>query len=442
MIRLTQKSKLVLLLFFFSASVMLSFSESDKNKTYPRGNVIFIHPDGTSITVWNTVRMLYYGPDSEINWDKLPYIGIYRGHLTNSLTATSNGGGTVHAYGVKVSTAAYGSDNGEIPTSRSGVKMSIMKEAIKSGIKCGIINSGNIDEPGTGVFLANDNSRANSESIALSIIKSRADVIMSGGEEWLIPVGVKGKHCKEGKRTDGKNLIKLAKQNGYTIVYTLEELLQIPDDTEKLLGVFAEDHTFNDKTEEDLAKLNLPLYQPWAPTLAEMTEAAIKILSRNNSQFFLVVEEEGTDNFGNKNNAIGMLEALKRSDDALGVALKFESQNSNTMIITCSDSEAGGMEAIGFDEERLKPNEPIQLTDPNGSFYDGINGKESLPFISAPDKSGRRFPFVVSWSTYSDVSGSVVVRAAGLNSEFVKGSVDNTDIYKFIYLTLFGKLLN
>lgn len=443
MIHLKPISKLILILVLFCASVVLSFSESDKNKRYPKGNVIFIHPDGTSLAVWNTVRMLYYGPDAEVNWDKLPNIGIYRGHLTNSLTATSNGGGTVHAYGVKVGVAAYGTDdNHEKPISRSGKKVSIIQEAMQSGIKTGLINSGSIIEPGTGAFVVSVNSRKEDQEIAKQTIFSGVDVIMYGGEEWLLPKGVKGVYCQEGKRTDGMNLINEAKKLGYEVIYNKEQLKNISNNTEKLLGVFADEHTFNDKTEEELAALNLPLYKSWSPTLAEMTEASIKVLSKNNSQFFLVVEEEGTDNFGNKNNAVGMLESLKRADDAIGVALNFESQNRNTMIITCSDSEAGGMETIGFDESRLKPNEPIQLTDPNGSFYDGINGKQSLPFLSAPDKNGRRFPFVISWSTFNDVSGSVVVRASGLNSELVKGSVDNTDIYKFIYLTLFGKLLN
>ena len=409
---------------------------------FQKGNVIFIHPDGTSLAAWNAARMLYVGPDNKLNWDNLPNIGVYLGHLTNSLTATSNGGGTIHAYGVKVGVAAYGmDDNHQIPTARSGKRMSIIHEAMESGIKTGLVNSGSIIEPGTGAFVASVNARKEDQEIARQTILSGVDVIMYGGEEWLLPKGVKGFYCSEGKRTDGLNLIDEAKKLGYKIVYTREQLKNISPDVNKLLGIFAEGHTFNDKTEEEQAKLNLENFKPEAPTLAEMTEAAIKILSRNNQQFILVIEEEGTDNFGNKNNAKGMLEALKRADDALGVAMNFINSNPNTLLITCSDSEAGGMEAISYTEDYFPFDKPLPKLAPNGAPYDGINGSESFPFRSAPDKSGRTFPFVIGWSTTDDVCGSVLVRASGLNSEFVRGSIDNTDIYKFMYLTLFGRLL-
>lgn len=429
--------------FTVSAILMLCAFQiiAQTNSDYKKGNVIFIHPDGTSLSVWNAVRMLYAGPDNKLNWDNLPNMGIYLGHLTNSLTATSNGGGTIHAYGVKVGVAAYGlDDNNEIPIARSGKKLSIIKEAMQSGIKTGLVNSGSIIEPGTGAFVASVNARKEDQEIARQTILSGVDVIMYGGEEWLLPKGVKGFHG-EGKRTDGLNLIEDAKNLGYTIVYTREQLFNLKSDVNKLLGIFSVGHTFNDKTEEDQLKQNLDNYKPGVPTLAEMTEAAIKILSGNNQQFILIIEEEGTDNFGNKNNAKGTLEALKRADDALGVAMNYISSNPNTLLITCSDSEAGGMEVVSYTEDYFPFDKPIPKFAPNGAPYDGVNGSGSLPFRSAPDKLGRTFPFVISWSTTDDVSGSVLVRAAGLNSEYVKGTIDNTDIYKFMYLTLFGKML-
>ena len=155
----------------------------------------------------------------------------------------------------------------------------------------------------------------------------------------------------------------------------------------------------------------------------------------------LVVEEEGTDNFGNCNNAGGYLEALKRADDAIGVVLKYIHQNPNTLIITASDSEAGGLEVLGDTEDKMNPDNPVPANDKNGAPIDGRNGTGSKPFISAPDKFGSRFPFEIHWSTKSDIYGSVVARAGGLNAEYVNGSFDNTDVYRVMYLTLFGKLL-
>ena len=430
---------IVLVLIFITVSVLRYNSTSAQD--VPTGNVIFIHPDGTSLAAWNATRILYYGTDGTLNWDRLSHIGLYQGHTKNTLTASSQAGATIHAYGVKVVYDSYGMDGTNPLTSLSGYNNSIMMEARDNGINIGIINSGTIVEPGSGVFVTSDVSRENDEDIAKKIIESGADLILSGGEQLLIPERVEGRHGP-GKRKDGLNLIESAEQNGYYVVYNREELLNLPEDVEKVLGAFALHHTFNDKSEEELTRLGLPNYKTNAPTLAEMTDAAIKFLSKKVGNFFLVVEEEGTDNFGNSNNANGFFDALKRADDAIGIAYSFLLQNPNTLLITAADSEAGGLELRGFTVESMNPDLPLPLTDNNGAPLDGKDGQGTPPFISAPDKFGNTLPFSVAWSSYGDVCGSVVAKAEGLNAGLMKGKTDNTEIYRIMYATLFGNILN
>ena len=405
------------------------------------GNVIFIHPDGTGVSNWNATRLVYYGPDGKLNWDKLPNVAVYLGHAKNSISPASHSGATMHAYGVKVDRDSYGMDKDAELTALSGKKKSILMEAMEAGLQTGIINSGTIVEPGSGVFAASDTSRREHEAIAEKIIDSGADVIMAGGEEWLIPAGSEGYHG-EGRRSDGLNLIEKAKGDGYFIVYNAEELKNMPDSVTKVLGVFASRNTYNDVSEEEQAAEDLPNYNPEAPTVAEMTEAALELFSRSDRNFLLVVEEEGTDNFGNKNNAKGMLEALKNADDAIGVSQKFLEKNPETLIITAADSEAGGMEVFGEPDEFFEkyPKAP-EFTD-KGAPFDGVEGSETEPFTAKPDKSGKELKFFVAWSTGADVYGSVVSRAAGLNADKVRGTIDNTDVYRIMYLTLFGEWLD
>ncbi len=426
------------MILFFSLILLLSCNEVKKEDTIEKGNVIFIHPDGTSLANWIGMRMLYYGPDSETNWDKLPNMAIYSPHTRNSLTPSSNAGATMHSYGKKVVYDSYGMDGTEPLTALSGEPMSIMQEAKSKGIITGIINSGHIVEPGTGVFVASSTARKNTDEIAMKIVRSGTDLIFAGGEKSLLPKGVKGKFG-EGSREDGLNLIDWAKSNGYIVIYTKKELNDLTSDVEKVLGIFASDNTYNHESEEEQKKLGLENYNPEAPTLAEMTNAAIKFLDGKGKQFFLVVEEEATDNFGNHTNAQGMLEALKRADDAIGVASKFVKKDQNTMLITVADSEAGGMEILSY--PALNPNEAIPERDKTGSLYDGSKGTGSLPFLAKPDRFGNQLPFVVVWSTSYDVCGSVIARAEGLNSHLMSGSIQNIDIYRFMYATLFGKLL-
>ncbi|MFH1197379.1 MAG: alkaline phosphatase [bacterium] len=407
----------------------------------PKGNVVFIHPDGTGLTTWNAMRVLYYGPDATCNWDKLSNIGLYRSHVKDCLTSTSHAGGTIHAYGVKVAYDSYGLDGDKEITARSGKKMSIMDEAIEAGIKTGLINTGSINEPGTSAMIANVVSRGMSEEIAKQLVQSGVDLIFCGGEEWLLPEGIKGFHTASGKRKDGLNLIEQLKANGYKVIYTKEELQNIPANVNKLFGVFAEGSTFNDVSEEEQNKLGLKNYKPEAPTIAEMTKTAVAFLSRSNNQFFLMAEEEGTDNLGNHCNARGMLEALKRADDAVGVALDFMNANPNTLILTAADSEAGGIDMLGDKTVNLKPGNISPEKDTYGAPFDGVNGTSTPAFLSAPDQFGNRFLFTITWSSNEDGYGSVVSRAEGPNAELMRGSIDNTDIYKVMYATLFGKLL-
>ncbi|MEP0861741.1 MAG: alkaline phosphatase [Ignavibacterium sp.] len=422
-------------LVLITAAINLAQISSEK------GNVIFIHPDGTGLSDWNALRIFKVGPDNDLNWDKMNSIGLYQGHIRNRITASSNAGATIHAYGVKADVDDFGLIDNEVPVARSGKRLSIMKEAMQQGIFTGIINSGSIEEPGTAVFVSSNVKRGNYNEIAKDVIQSGADLIFSGGEDFLLPEGTKGRHSQSGKRKDGFNLIEWATSKGYKIVYTKDELLNTSFDEKKILGVFASRSTFNDRTEEELREKGLPNYNPTAPTVAEMTKFALEFLSRK-GQFFLVVEEEGTDNFGNRNNANGKLEALSNADEAIGFAIEFINKNPNTLILTASDSEAGGMEVLGYEIENLSDNNPLPERDANGSPVDGREGTGTLPFISAPDKNGNRFPFGIGWSCFGDVSGGVVARAHGMHSEKMKGKIDNTDIYRFMYMGLFGKWLD
>uniref|UniRef100_Q3ASH2 Alkaline phosphatase n=1 Tax=Chlorobium chlorochromatii (strain CaD3) TaxID=340177 RepID=Q3ASH2_CHLCH len=401
------------------------------------GNVIFMHPDGTSVSHWTAARMAIAGPDGTINWDRLPAMAVYRGHMKNSTGATSHGGATTHAFGVKVDADSYGMDRDRALTALSGKPMSIMREALAAGLAVGVVNSGNIDEPGTGVFLASSRSRKDGQAIAEQIIYSGAQVIMSGGERWLLPKGVKGRHG-EGERSDGKNLIDVAQTLGYTIVYNRDELANLPKDTKRVLGVFAHHHTFFDHPEEELQKQKLPLYVANAPTVGEMTDAALRILSNQGKRFLLVVEEEGTDNFGNVNNAVGTLEALRRADAAYGVARSYVQRNPATLLLTAADSDASGLEVVSVAPDVAM--KPLNKTTHNGAPLDGRTGTQSLPFIAEADQFGNRLPFGIAWTDMNDGAGGILARAEGINSEALRsGSCDNSDVYRLMYLTLFGR---
>jgi alkaline phosphatase len=271
------------------------------------GNAIFIHPDGTALNHWNAARMYWYGADAVSPWDALPFMSIYRGHMSDQLGGTSNGGATAHAFGVKVQGPdSYGTDRGRDIDALSGYPGSILREAASKGHPVGIINDGDINgEPGTGAFLAETDNRGQPNDHALQILGGRpgfdggtpADitdgepdplVVLGGGERFFLPEGTP--RCTTAPtleeprlecyvharpedfgggpaRDDGRNLLQEAAADGWTVLRTRAEFDAFfervrnaepgsEDWAPKVLGLFAADDIFNDEEEEKLQDPN------------------------------------------------------------------------------------------------------------------------------------------------------------------------------------------
>jgi glycerophosphoryl diester phosphodiesterase len=457
--------------------------------TEDTGNVIFIHPDGTSPSHYMALRNIDLGPDGRLNWDMMSDAGVYLGHMENQLTGTSNAGAVTHATGTKVFAESFGlnEDNTPITPASGKVGMTILDEAIAAGKATALVQSGHIGEPGTAAFAAQTSNRTpdpdvrardKTAEIAEQVIRSGTNVIMAGGEVYLLPQGTTGFHVTpeiDAEYSDpvdrpSINLIELAQSLGYTVVYTEDQLNQVINSgtlPEKLLGIFAANHTFDDRTEEELG-LNTPnpspLYVATAPTIAEMLDASLKILEQDPDGFFAVVEEEGTDNFGNNNNAVGTIEAMRRADAAIGVAMDYvDTQDPNTLVITAADSEAGGMQVFQFapytrptgnitSDPALGDSEPqvpfINVNpSPDGTpnYLDGSNGSTGSPeepwesFQAMDSIDGPMGNFAVAWAGTPDFPGSIVAKTYGLNADLLPSTLDNTEIYRIMYQTLFGE---
>ena len=424
-------------------------------------NVIFIHPDGTSPSHYAAGRFVAVGPDGRLNWDKMTNVGVYLGHIKDQLVSTSNAGAVAHAFGVKVQADSYGLDREGNPiVSLSGQEgITILEEAIAKEKPTAVINSGFIAEPGTGVFLADVVNRSQVPEITAEIVESGVNVILGGGETHYLPLGTVGRFGREGIRQDGRNLITEAEAQGYQVVYSLEELQSLPADTEKVLGIFAAEDTYNAFPEGELKRQGLvkengelilygqPPTNPNPPTVAQMLETTLALeLFRNAEDGFMVVlEEEGTDNFGNSNNAAGVVEAVLRADAAIGVAMDFvDNINPNTLVVTAADSDAGGLEILDVKQQTTGTiSVHPSLIDSPVNFermanpLDGKTGNNTQPFLSAPDGNGNTFKFGVGFVGTPDFTGSIVAKAYGVNAEQLPATVDNTDIYRLMYQTLF-----
>lgn len=113
------------------------------------------------------------------------------------------------------------------------------------------------------------------------------------------------------------------------------------------------------------------------------------------------------------------------------------------------DSDAGGLQVGAWSPTANVTdynNNPTGVSAQNvRSPLNGRYGRNSPPFLSEPDAYGRQMAFAVSWVGTPDVSGGIISRAQGLNAAELRrtfrGRFDNTDVYRLMYLTLFGTAL-
>jgi alkaline phosphatase len=532
-------------------------SHADDSAGNGTGNMIFIHPDGTDLAFWAAARVYWEGPDGELSWDQLPAAVPYRGHMADQLAGTSNGGATTHAFGYKVDGPdSFGQDTGAAdvlagdhtvdgaPAARPIVGLSSypgswLREAGNAGYPIGVVNDGDIAEPGTAAFLTEVGERTDAAAleIARQHVQGRpgfddadADpvVIMGGGEELFFPEGTPFCTAAEidsalsssgqpvatipttcvvhrpagdtlpqadepaetgGARTDGLNLAQAAIDEGYTLVRTRAEFEALRTAIEdgdvdpaelKVLALFADEDVFNDESEESLIARGLvdpsvpadaketnlvlygsepgtPGYQP--PTAPEMAEVATVVLEAHSEAvgkpFATVWEVEGTDNFANNDNAIGSLVEARYADQMIGVARDHVHRDPDTLVLTAADSTAGGIELQTFNIDEEVPatvgsidlNPALEAADAlPQNVLDGRYGRDTAPFLAAPDQFGQEVPFGIAWAGTADFGGGILTRAEGLNADVVDDTLssrfDNIDVYRMAYLTLFGQELS
>lgn len=420
-----------------NAIILLTLSSIATTQAKPSGgSAIFLHPDGMGGNTWSALRLREVGPDGRLNWDRLPQLAVYIGPMLDSVNASSNGGATTHAYGVRAGLDSYGLIGGKAPVAASGKAQSVLREAQAAGKSVALINSSSLTEPGTGAFIAQVTNRDDEAEIAAQLLAAKPEVMLGGGEMFFLPKDVKGHHG-QGVREDGRNLVEEARKAGYHVVFTAAELAALPAEASPVLGLFADEQTFNEAGEADLADKKLPPFKPQAPRFDVMVEAALARIKHDPQGYLLIGNEEATDNLSGESNVSGTLEAAAGADRAIGIALREAARNPRLTVLVASDSDNGGMNATSDDL-----NEPEDLPRPlpartsSGSLLSSNAGE---PYLSAPDARGVRQPYYIVWASDSDMAGGTLARGAGPGAQLLRGSIDSTAIYRALYLGLFDR---
>lgn len=137
------------------------------------------------------------------------------------------------------------------------------------------------------------------------------------------------------------------------------------DDTDYLLGLFESDHC-----QYNLDSIN----STTEPTLAEMTETAIKLLSRNEDGYFLFVEGGRIDHAHHSTYAMKALDETEQFSEAIQRAVDLTSR-ADTLIVVTSD-HAHTMSISGYPDRG------------NPILGVGGTGKDTLPYATLSYANG------------------------------------------------------
>ena len=369
-------------------------------------NVILFIGDGMGVAQRNAGTLATVGLDGELIMDSLPYAGLVKTDSADpdNFITDSAAAATSYATGVKTYNGAIGLDaeGNEVET--------LIEQAEAAGLSTGLVTSGEITDASTAAFGAHVEDRYMQTEIARQYIEETGiDVLLGGGEDFWYPAGNPGQIEGGNSQSDQGNLVEQAQELGYEYVSDAEGLAAAEGD--QLLGLFANRTMFVSEPEPvGINERRVPLQ--------EMTDKAVEILSQNNKGFFLVVEEEATDEQAHANNAEMTIEAVQLMDEAVAVAKGFAEQRNDTLLITTADHETGGMaiEDTGTrDESGTEP-----------STEDG-------PF----DVADSDFDFMVDWTTTGHTNVDVPLTAMGPGSERLTGYYENTFVHHVMLESLF-----
>ncbi|WP_026327300.1 alkaline phosphatase [Proteiniphilum acetatigenes] len=351
-----------LLYLFLAASLIFA------QEVRPVKNVIMMIPDGTSVGVYSAARWFkfYNGTDDKLNID--PYFtGTVTTFSSNAPIGDSAPTGSTYATGVlqqsgNVAIHPEVSENDLFPVdaSRTYQPAATILEASKIEKKkaVGLVVTCEFPHATPADFSAHHYNRGNYKALAPQIAYQNLDVMFGGGNGIL---------------TD--DIKKHFANNRTTLIQNDKEALLNYNATGKVWALFG----------ERALPYNIDRNPDKVPSLAEMTEKALEVLSKNENGFFLMVEGSQVDWAAHANDAATIINEYLAFDEAVGKAMAFAEKDENTVVVVAADHGNSGFtigtrDCPGYDKLSIE-----QLFGTVSKYQLSANGLESILVNTKPD---------------------------------------------------------
>ncbi|AMW99012.1 alkaline phosphatase [Rummeliibacillus stabekisii] len=413
-------------------------AKSSSKKTAPK-NVIFLIGDGMGNSYTSAYRYLKNSSNSKFknqtSFDRylvgqqMTYPEDPLQNVTDSASAA-----TAMSAGVKTYNNAIAVDN-----NKKDVK-TVLESAKEMGKATGLVATSEITHATPAAFGAHDESRKNMNGIADDYFdelvkgKHKIDVLLGGGKSNFV--------------REDRDLTKEFKKDGYNYVTSKAELQK--NKNKQLLGLFADGGM--DKMIDRNAE---------TPSLADMTNSAIKQLSKDKDGFFLMIEGSQIDWAGHDNDIVGAMSEMKDFEKAFQAAINYAKKDKNTLVVATADHSTGGFSLAANDDYNWFP-EAIKAAKKTPDFmaaqiaggadvegtlkkYSGLSLKEDEINSVKEANTGKVTDIDnaiekiydkrsnTGWTTGGHTGEDVNVYAFGPESTKFAGQIDNTDQAKIIF---------
>jgi alkaline phosphatase len=243
----------------------------------------------------------------------------------------------------------------------------VVEVARDLGKSTGLVSDTRLTHATPASFAAHQRDRSMENEIAVDMLASKTDVLLSGGLRYFVPQDTNntdsatyasivqmtgGAYPPYSRRTDNRNLLLEARKD-YQLVFDYKALAEVKKG--KVLGLFGNSEML-DALSENKALQN---DERTEPTLVEMTEKSLELLSQDPEGFFLMVEGGQIDWGGHNNDAGVMLHELLQLDDAVRVIVNWARERDDTLVLVTADHETG---SFGFSYSGRDLPEPRQLS--------------------------------------------------------------------------------
>ena len=430
-------------------------------------NLILIIGDGFDDQHVTMGRNYLAGMSGKLILDKMPYRAsvqvetvseqgqpLYVADSANTATSLATGGVT------QIGRIATDIEDNDLPT--------IAERALKNGFRVGLVTTSSLTDATPASFLAHvsarscegpeevlgstyygipqpaclDDARDNGGpgSIIEQMVESGAQVLLGGGTKFL-----------EQTNIDGETIAAMAAGRGYRILDRDTDLGSVSPEW-PILGTFDEEtlevrwrgaggrvgeetetswlHHLSDylgdaEEPEPMSCEPNPDYEG-TPSLASMTELALRHLSRDNDRgIFLMIESASIDKQSHKRNPCGSIGEIEQLEESLALALSFAAQHPDTAILVTADHAQA---AQILPEPSLYSNYPIPIYSP------GLTAR-----IATPEGSMMRINYATNNGFSEEHTGAnVPLFANDVASRWLSPFLRQREVHDAMSAFLFG----